>query len=142
MWNHVQSTLHMKNTRLLQFCASLIVLFCLSHNTAQAEPGARPAIDGDWISLDADGKDTEAVIKIEQDGKHLSGLFTDYKDGKVIVEAPLIGYIDKHGGVIFDLQFGRIKSTNRLQLSEDQNRLEGTFINTMGNEGEVHLRRK
>ena len=74
-----------------------------------------------------------------QDGKYLSGIYVDEKDGKEIANSSIVGYVDKQGGVIFDLYFGKVTATNRLTLSDDGKHMEGTFTTTMGNNGNVHL---
>jgi len=71
----------------------------------------------------------------------ISGKFTDREGGRVLVDADLTGYVETDGRVIFDGYFGRVTSTNRLQLSGEGNMLTGSFTNTLGGDGDVTLRR-
>ena len=116
--------------------------FILLQNSWATDETAMPDISGEWVNLDKDGEETEAVITISQNGKNLDGTFVDSNNGEIIIEAPLAGFIDMNGNVIFDIYFGRITSTNRLKLSSDRKMLDGEYSNNMENEGEVHLRRK
>jgi hypothetical protein len=132
----------MKNRISRRACYSIISVFLFTQAALANDRADIPDINGEWISLAENGDETNAMFAIIQDGKHLEGMFTDSKDGQLVVEAPIAGYIDREGNVIFDIYFGRIKSTNRLKLSSDRNILQGTFTNNTGNEGNVHLRRK
>lgn len=129
-----------KNKILIYYCAFIIYVFL--PNVYAEDKIAIPDISGEWVNLSANGEDTGAVFSFLQDGKYLDGKFTDTRDGEIIIEAPATGYIDINGNVIFDIYFGRITSTNRLKLSPDKNTLNGTYSNTVGNNGEVHIRKK
>lgn len=132
----------MKNRHSSQISTSIFLILVLFQNAFAEENATLPDITGHWVSLSAEGEPANAKITITQQGKDLTGNFTDSEDGEIIVDAPLIGYIDAKGNVIFDIQFGKVISTNRLKLSEDEKSLDGTFTNTMGNEGVVQFRRQ
>jgi len=132
----------MKTIKFLQIYACMFLAIILFQNAWATDGTVMPDISGEWVSLDKNGEETEAIITISQNGKNLDGTFVDTNNGEIIIEAPLAGFIDVNGGVIFDIYFGRITSTNRLKLSSDQNMLEGKYSNNMENEGEVHLQRK
>ena len=132
---------NMKNNNLPNIYLFLFLMGIFAQNIYAAEETSIPDVNGDWVNIGEDDNKTTAIITLSQDGKYLGGIFKDSKDGEIIIEAPLQGYIDAKGNVIFDISFGRITSTNRLKLSPDKNSLDGTFSNTAGNQGEVHLHR-
>lgn len=124
----------------LLFPATLLLMSVVPN--VQASPDKLPDVSGEWVNLDRQEMPTGAIVTIEQVGRRdISGKFTDRKAGRVLVDADLIGYVETDGTVFFDVYFGRVTSTNRLQLSGEGNMLTGSFTNTIGGEGNVTLRR-
>jgi flagellar hook assembly protein FlgD len=134
--------INMKNNKYLQIYSCLFMIFVLIQNVSANDNIQLPDISGEWVALNENGEETETIIAFSQSGKNLEGTFVDSKDGNIIIEAPITGYIDIKGNVIFDVYFGRVTSTNRLKLSADHNALNGKFTNNMENDGEVNLLRK
>lgn len=124
----------------LLFPATLLLMSVVPN--VQASPDNMPDVSGEWVNLDKQEMPTGAIVTIEQEGRDISGKFTDRKAGRVLVDADLIGYVETDGTVIFDVYFGRVTSTNRLRLSGEGDMLTGSFTNTIGGEGNVTLRRK
>ena len=123
--------------KLFIFCVSVVYFQC-TLTALYAEEIIYPDISGDWHSISESGERTTAKVNLVQSGKDITGNFIDEKDGKILVDARLVGYIDQAGNVIFDIYFGKVTSTNRLTLSPDSKTLTGTFTNTIGNNGNVH----
>lgn len=132
----------MKNNKYLQFYTCIFLISILFQSAWANNEAIMPDISGEWAGLNENGEETEVIIAFSQDGKHLEGTFVDSDNGKIIIEAPISGFIDVNGNVIFDIYFGQITSTNRLKLSADKNMLEGEYSNNMDNKGKAHFRRK
>ena len=132
----------MKNNKYLKIFSCIFLFFVLFQNALTNDEKVLPDISGEWVALNKNSEETETIIAFSQSGENLDGTFVDSKDGKIIIEAPITGYIDVKGNVLFDIYFGKVTSTNRLKLSSDNNSMIGTFTNNVENEGEVNLRRK
>ena len=96
-----------------------------------------PDITGTWVSKEVANSASVSKYEFTQDKQLISGRYSDEQNGKLVLESPINGFIDKQGNIIFDLYFGKVTATNRLKLSPDGKVLEGTFSTTMGNEGDV-----
>jgi hypothetical protein len=114
----------MKNNKYLWFYTCIFLVPILFQSAWANKEAVIPDISGEWAGLNENGEETEVIIAFSQDGKHLEGTFVDSDNGKIIIEAPISGFIDVNGNVIFDIYFGQITSTNRLKLSSDKNMLD------------------
>lgn len=126
------------------FCHALaalvLAMMMTAMNYAVAESADNfPDISGTWLNQPDSNSGNVSKYEIVQDMQYLSGQYTDEQNGRVVMESPIAGLIDKQGNVIFDLYIGKVTATNRLALSADGTKLTGTFSTTIGNEGDVKL---
>jgi ATP-dependent 26S proteasome regulatory subunit len=117
---------------------------------------AIPNISGTWTGISDGGTKTSSKYIINQDGSNLRGRFFDeLLDGTPLVKnwhhnnGSIYGTVDNVGNVNITIDFGRVevkpgdkrvvKSFNELKLSINENELTGTWTNTLGGSGSVHL---
>ena len=129
----------MQLTRFPCFNICILTIVVSFSTLLYADDETYPDVTGTWVNSAVNTSSIVSKYTLMQDGKNLSGIYVDEKNGKEIANSPIIGFIDTQGGVIFDLYFGKVTATNRLKLSSNGKEMEGTFSTTMGNNGNVHL---